>query len=156
MCLEGAEEPTTEAGRNYVKATRIIIVCQIVITITNFVAADYFLREAIFGIMFVVLLYAAQHHLSYQVIMIYIFISIFFAVRYLLFFLQPVQNEQPFSDYTNIQQFAIYEAMVSFVYYTFCSIFFYFPYKEFKVQAYNQNPALKHYFEHERELKETA
>lgn len=96
--------------------------------------------------MFLLLLYAAQHHLSYQVIMLYIFISIFFAFRFLLFFLQPFQNNVALSSLTNIYQFAIYQAIVSFVYYVSCAIFFYFPYKEFKIQAYNQNPALRSYF----------
>ncbi len=87
MCFGEAEQPATEAGRNYVKLTRLLIIVQFIITVLNFVTAIYFLREAIFGLMFLLLLYAAQHHLSYQVIMIYIFISIFFAFRYLLFFL---------------------------------------------------------------------
>lgn len=87
MCFGQAEQPTTESGRNYVKMMRLIIILQFIITVLNFIAATYFLREAVFGVMFLMLLYAAQHHLSYQVLMLYIFISIFFAFRFLLFFL---------------------------------------------------------------------
>jgi hypothetical protein len=129
-----------------VKLTRLLIIVQFIITVLNFVAADHFLREGIFGMMFILLLYAAQHHLSYQVIMIYIFISIFFAFRYLLFFLEPIQNRSDIAALTGMQQFSFYVAIVSFAYYLFCVFFFYFPYREFKVQAYLQNPALRHYF----------
>jgi hypothetical protein len=79
--------------------------------------------------MFIFLLYAAQHHLSYQVLMIYIFISIFFAFRFLLFFLEPIQNQTDISSLSNMSQFAFYVAIVCFVYYLFCIFFFYFPYK---------------------------
>lgn len=96
--------------------------------------------------MFLLLLYAAQHHLSYQVIMLYIFISIFFAFRFLLFFLQPFQNRTALASLSDIYRFAVYQAIVSFVYYLACAVFFYFPYKEFKIQAYHQNPALRQYF----------
>jgi hypothetical protein len=99
--------------------------------------------------MFLLLLYAAQHHLSYQVLMIYVFISIFFAFRYLLFFLEPIQNRKDIASLGNMQQFAFYTAIVSFAYYLFGVVFFYFPYKEFKVQAYLQNPALRNYFQRE-------
>ena len=146
MCFGAAEIPLTDSAKTYVRATRVIIILQLLITILNFIAAAYFLKEAIFGLMFLLLLYAAQHHLSYQVIMLYIFISIFFAFRFLLFFLQPFQNGTALAALADNYQFAIYQAIVSFAYYLACAVFFYFPYKEFKVQAYNQNPALRNYF----------
>lgn len=83
--------------------------------------------------------------------MIYIFISIFFAFRYLLFFLEPIQNRRDIDTLEDIQKLSFYVAIVSFAYYLFCVFFFYFPYREFKIQAYLQNPALRNYFQREQE-----
>ena len=83
MCLGPAVEPATEKAKTYVTIIRVLLVVQAVVVILNFVAANAFLREAIFGIFFFFILYIIQHQVSYQVIMVYIFISIFFAITFI-------------------------------------------------------------------------
>jgi hypothetical protein len=122
------------------------MVFQLIVAIANFVAIDRFAREAIFAIIFLIILYGIQNYLSYQAIMFYIFISIFFAIRYLLFFIEPFQKNRKYQDFDNGLKIAFWVAVISFAYYTFCLIFFYYPYKEFKKLAFTENPALRKYF----------
>lgn len=114
--------------------------------ILNFAATTYFLREAIIGIFFLFILYVIQHELSYQFIMIDIFISLYFAMYFLFFFLTPIQNKIDFSTYSGMDIFRFVDAILSFVYYTVCLTFFLYPYREFKLIAYNQDPRLRDYF----------
>jgi hypothetical protein len=44
--------------------------------------------------------------------------------------------------------FTFADAIISFAYYTACLIFFLYPYREFKVIAYAQNPRLRDYFQY--------
>ena len=44
MCFGDAEMPLTDSGKTYVMVTRVIIFLQLLITILNFIAADYFLK----------------------------------------------------------------------------------------------------------------
>lgn len=44
MCFGDAEIPLTDSGKTYVSVTRVIIILQLLITILNFVASDYFLK----------------------------------------------------------------------------------------------------------------
>lgn len=129
MCLGPAVEPSTEKARFHVTIIRALMVAQAVVVILNFVAAAYFLREAIFGIFLFFLLYIAQHQISYQVIMVYIFFSIFFAIYFLVYFLLPIQNGVNLSLLPNMEKFAYADAVLTFVYYCFCLVFCFYPYK---------------------------
>jgi hypothetical protein len=146
MCLGPAANPATEKAANYRTAIRVLLVIQAFVVILNFVAANYFLREAIFGIFFFFLLYIMQHQLSYQVIMIFIFISIFFAIDFMVYFLTPIQNQDNFGKYSGMEKFAYADSIFSFVYYVFCAVFCFYPYREFKAIDYRNNPALRNYF----------
>lgn len=53
------------------------MVLQLLVIILNFVLYNYFVREAIFGLFFFLILYIIQRQISYLMIEIYIFISIF-------------------------------------------------------------------------------
>jgi hypothetical protein len=128
------------------------MVLQVLVAILNFVAASYFLTQAIFGIFFFFLLYITQHQISYQAIMIYIFFSIFFAVLFLAFFLLPIQQGTNLSTFSGMDKFAYAVSIISFIYYIFCTIFCFYPYKEFKAIAYNENPGLKNYFESQNQM----
>lgn len=105
------------------------MVFQLIIGIANFVAGDRFAREGVFAIIFLIILYGIQSYFSYQAIMFYIFISIFFAIRFLLFFIEPFQKDRKYEDFDSGLKKAFWVAVISFIYYTFCLIFFYHPYK---------------------------
>jgi len=137
MCLGPAIEPPTDRARTYVLIIRILMVVQAIVVILNFVAANQFLREAIFGIFFFLVLYIIQHQISYQILMIYIFISIFFAIDFMVFFLTPIQNGTNISQLAPMDQFIYGDSIFSFIYYLFCLIFCFYPYREFKAIAYN-------------------
>lgn len=147
MCLGPPVAPATEKAATYRTAIRVLLVIQALVVILNFVAASSFLREAIFGIFFFFLLYIMQHQLSYQVIMVFIFISIFFAINFLVFFLTPIQNQANLAAYSNMGKFIYADSVFSFIYYAFCAIFCFYPYREFKAIDYGNNPALRNYFE---------
>ena len=147
MCLGPAAVPATEKAACYRTAMRVLLVLQTLVVILNFVAASSFLREAIFGIFFFFLLYIMQHQLSYQVAMIYIFISIFFAINFMVYFLTPIQNQANLASYSGMNKFAFADSIFSFIYYVFCAVFCFYPYREFKAIEYNSNPALRNYFE---------
>lgn len=48
-----------------------------------------------------------------------------------------------------MEKFAFSVAVISFVYYSLCFIFFFYPYREFKIIAYSQNPVLRNHFKYE-------
>lgn len=146
MCLGPAMVPPTEKARVYAKTFRVMLALQALVVVLNFIAAAAFLREAIFGIFFFFLLYIIQHQLSYQVIMVFIFISLFFAVNFMVYFLTPLQNQVSFPNYSPMQKYYYADAVFSFAYYTFCAVFCFYPYREFKTIEYNNNPALRNYF----------
>ncbi len=78
--------------------------------------------------------------------MIFMFFSMYFAIMFMVEFLTPIQNGVNFKFYSgyDMLQYIIY--VISFVYYLFCSIILFFPYREFKAITFNQNPALAAYF----------
>jgi hypothetical protein len=130
-------EPPTEKARLHVSVIRVLMVLQAVVVILNFVAAAFFLRAAIFGIFLFFVLYIAQHLINYQSIMVQIFFSIYFAIDFLVFFLLPLQKGTDLSTLPNMDKFAYAVSVVSFVYYCFCLVFCFYPYREFKAIAYN-------------------
>jgi len=78
-----------------------------------------------------------QRQVSYQMVMIYIFISIFFAVDFMVYFLTPIQQGSNLATYSGMDMFAFVDSIFSFAYYCFCLVFCFYPYKEFKAIAYN-------------------
>jgi hypothetical protein len=79
-------------------------------------------------------------------IMIFIFVSIFFAIDFMVYFLTPIQNQANFTQYSGMNKFAYADSIFSFLYYSFCMVFCFYPYREFKSIDYNSNPALRNYF----------
>lgn len=154
MCLGPAVAPATEKAAFYRTAIRVLLVVQALVVVLNFVAAAAFLREAIFGIFFFFLLYIMQHQLSYQVIMIYIFISIFFAIDFMVVFLTPIQNGDNIGTYSGMDKFIYADSIFSFIYYAFCAVFCFYPYREFKAIDYSNNPALRNYFENNDRIEQ--
>lgn len=146
MCLGPAVAPSTEKAKFYAQVIRVLLVVQAIVVVLNFISASAFLREAIFGIFFFFLLYLIQHQLSYQIIMFFIFISIFFAVNFMVYFLTPIQNQANFAALSGMAKFCYADSVFSFAYYAFCTVFFFYPYREFKTIEYNSNPALRNYF----------
>ena len=88
-CCGEQTVPPTEKAANYVMAIKVIMFVQFLIVIMNFVAADVFLRLAIIGLIFLIVLFVAYYKLSYQAMMIYIFMSLFFAIMFLIHILTP-------------------------------------------------------------------
>jgi hypothetical protein len=78
--------------------------------------------------------------------MIFIFISIFFAINFMVYFLTPIQNQANFTALAGMEKFCYADAVFSFAYYAFCTVFCFYPYREFKTIEYNANPALRNYF----------
>ena len=87
--------------------------------------------------------------------MIYIFISIFFAINFMVYFLTPLQNGDNIGAYSGMDKFAYIDSIFSFIYYSFCMVFCFYPYREFKGIEYGNNPALRNYFENQ-EREEAA
>ena len=83
----------TDKAETYKKVYKFLVVFQVIIVIINFTGQQYFVREGILGVFLAVLHYIIQDNLSYQIIIIDIFISLYFSIRFLLFFLQPFQNK---------------------------------------------------------------
>jgi len=108
-----------------------------VIVLLNFIAASQFLQEAVFGLFFIFILYMIQHQCSYQGMMLFIFIALFFAVSFMIFFLTPIQNGKNPNTLSSMDQFIYADSIISFVYYVFAMIFCFFPYREFKAIAFN-------------------
>jgi hypothetical protein len=79
--------PPTESAAKYVLIIKVLMVFQFIIAVLDMVAVDLFLREGIFGLVFLILLFAAFYKLSYRSIMIYAFISLFFSVIFLVYIL---------------------------------------------------------------------
>lgn len=79
--------PPTEKAAKYVLLLKGLIIIQFLIAIVDLVAVRSFLREGIFGLFFIVLLFGAFYKLSYHAILVYTFISIFFSVVFLVYIL---------------------------------------------------------------------
>ncbi len=107
------------------------------IVLLNFIAAAEFLQQAIFGLFFIFILFMIQHQCSYQMLMFFIFIAIFFAISFMSFFLTPVQYGVSPSTYDSFKRYIYADSIISFVYYVFAMIYCFFPYREFKAIAYN-------------------
>lgn len=67
--------------------------------------------------------------------MFFIFISLFFAVSFMIYFLTPIQNNLLPS--TSFDKFIYADSIISFLYYAFTMIYCFFPYREFKAIAFN-------------------
>jgi len=128
-------EPPTEKGRTYKTGLRILIIVHCVVILLNFIAASQFLQQAVFGLFFIFILYMIQHQCSYQILMFFIFISLFFAVSFMIYFLTPIQNNLLPS--TSFDKFIYADSIISFLYYAFTMIYCFFPYREFKAIAFN-------------------
>ena len=119
---------------------------QLVIALLSFVNIGYFVMEGVIGFMLVFALYMAYHQLSYSSL-IFTFISIYFAITFLVYFLTPIQQGTTISSLPFIEFFAIIMAAISAVYYTLAAIFAYYPYNEFKITAFDDmNRAVKQYY----------
>lgn len=64
----------------------------------------------------------------------------------MIYFLTPIQNGTDPGTYNGMDKFYYIDAIISFVYYVFIVIFLFYPYREFKAIAFNENPALRAYF----------
>lgn len=135
MCLGPEIIPPTDKGRSYKTGLKILIIAQCVVVLLNFIAASQFLQQAVFGLFFIFILYMIQHQCSYQSMMLFIFISIFFAVSFMIYFLTPIQNSKIPS--TSFDKFIYADSILSFVYYVAAMIYCFFPYREFKAIAFN-------------------
>jgi hypothetical protein len=78
-----------------------------------------------------------QRQVSYQMIMVFIFISVYFAVDFMTYFLVPIQQGSDLATYNGTQMYVFADAIFSFLYYCFCMVFFFYPYREFKAISYN-------------------
>lgn len=65
----------------------------------------------------------------------------------MIYFLTPIQNEKYPTTYSSYDKFVYADSIISFVYYVFAMIYCFFPYREFKAIAFDENPALRNYFE---------
>lgn len=79
--------PPTEKAAKYVLILKGLLVIQFLIAIVDMIAVRSFLREGIFGLFFLFLIFTAFYRLSYHAILIYTFISIFFSVVFLVYIL---------------------------------------------------------------------
>lgn len=126
---------------------KVMIVFQVVIAIADIVAAKAFLRQGIFGLFFTVLIFGAFYKLSYHCILIYTFLSIFFSVIFLVYIYHVLpllyrlqRGPAPDALDTHWSKYYLAVACISFVYYLFNSIFYFYPYREFKSIEYLENP----------------
>lgn len=92
--------------------------------------------------------------MSHQTLMIFMFFSMYFAIMFMVEFLTPVQNGVDFKSYSSYDMFQYIIYVLSFVYYLFCSIILFFPYREFKAISFSQNPALAAYFNSQQNNEE--
>ena len=83
--------PPTEKSAKYVLLFKILMVFQLLIAIMDIVAHGSFLREGIFGIFFLYLIFNAFYKLSYSTVLIYTFASLFFSVIFLVYILTMYQ-----------------------------------------------------------------
>lgn len=58
---------------------------QIGVTVLAFVVNDIFLKEAIISIFFLLIIFIGFYKLSYQAMMIYVFMALFFFVTFLVY-----------------------------------------------------------------------
>lgn len=129
MCLGPEVIPPTEKGRSYKNSLRILIIAHCVIVLLNFIAAEMFLQQAVFGLFFIFILYMIQHQCSYQGLMIFIFISVFFAISFMIYFLTPIQNGRSPNNLSSMDKFIYGVSIVSFCYYVFVMIYSFYPYR---------------------------
>jgi len=61
--------------------------------------------------------------------MIFIFISIFFSIDFMVYFLTPIQNQINFNAVSGMEKFCYADAVFSFLYYAFCTVFCFYPYR---------------------------
>ena len=138
LCCMGPEvEPPTENGKTFKFVLSMMMIPQLIVSILNFIAYEEFVLEAIFGLLFLLILYGIQHQCSYQCLMLYIFISIFFAVVFMVYFLTPIQNGTNLSTETSKRKYIYAVSIISFAYYLFSLIFCFYPYREFKAIAFD-------------------
>ena len=145
-CFGPPITPPNESAATYVTAIRVLMVVQTAVVILNFIAVRAFIREALFGLLMLFLLYMTQRILSHTILMICIFISIFFTVVFMEFFLTPLQQGKELDSLSRREKIEYVVSVISFAYYAFCMIFCFYPYREFKAIDFDQSP-LGEYFE---------
>ena len=126
--------------------------CELVILVLDFVAKSWV--AGFFGILMLLVLFLARRQMSHQTLMIFMFFSMYFAIMFMVEFLTPVQNGVDFKSYSGYDMFQYIIYVLSFVYYLFCSIVLFFPYREFKSISFSQNPALAAYFNSQQNNEE--
>lgn len=122
---------------------RLTILLQVSVAVLDFVCFSKYSLEGFFGILFAILLFMAQRQLSFQVLTMYNFFCIYFAVRFCVVFLVPVQNGDDLSTYSSFGKFEYAVAVISCAYYIYAFIFCFFPYREFKAITYREIPAYR-------------
>jgi hypothetical protein len=101
---------------------------EFIIVVLNFVAVKYIVT-GLFGLMLLLILYMSQRQMSHQMLMIFIFFSIYFCILFMVEFLTPIQNGDNISEYDTQKTIQFAVAIISFVFYLFGSIFLFFPYR---------------------------
>jgi hypothetical protein len=91
MCFGPAPIPPTEKAANYQKAVLGVMLVLLIIVILQFIAVKYIVI-GLFGLMLLLVLYMGQRQMSHQMLMIYIFFSLYFSVLFMVEFLTPIQN----------------------------------------------------------------
>lgn len=84
MCFGDPIEPPTEKSANFVLVLKIITFIQLVISILNLVTV-FFVREGVLGLIMIILLFNAFRRLSYQSLISYTFIAMFFFITFLVY-----------------------------------------------------------------------
>lgn len=128
MCFGPAPIPPTEKAANYQKAVLGVMLVLLIIVILQFIAVKYIVI-GLFGLMLLLVLYMGQRQMSHQMLMIYIFFSLYFSVLFMVEFLTPIQNGDDLSEYNTEETFRFAVAIISFTLYLFTSIFLFFPYR---------------------------
>jgi len=70
-----------------------------IVVVLNFIAVKYIVT-GLFGLMLLFILYMGQRQMSHQILMIFIFFSIYFCVLFMVEFLTPLQNGDDLSKYS--------------------------------------------------------
>lgn len=98
MCFGPAPIPPTQKAANYQKAILVVMLLEFIIVIINFVAVKYIVT-GLFGLMLLLILFMSQRQMSHQMLMIFIFFSIYFCILFMVEFLTPIQNGDTISEY---------------------------------------------------------
>jgi hypothetical protein len=98
MCFGPAPIPPTQKAANYQKAILVVMLLEFIIVILNFVAVKYIVT-GLFGLMLLLILFMSQRQMSHQMLMIFIFFSIYFCILFMVEFLTPIQNGDTISEY---------------------------------------------------------